>query len=304
MSTLIQRKTAEKYENAAAESISSHSISSDTSKSNKFKDTPPPQLRSHKVFVRIVLASAIFTVVYFTANKEKNVTLAGYRELVSLREHKLICTPNSFTQEEIEKFPKCISICKRLVTDNLFNENEIMQLKMFEEKIFENKDESSRIYNLNSHSTALSELTKALHDTIKSIQPKIIENIAQRFEISHKILYLTKPTYFAQITNVTNEYSEPFHSHNFDKEAHKHVHYTVIIFLSTYKRDHQSGRFIFVDVEKKKMKHSIIDPKLGRTVIYSSGDENTHVFENLISGHLSFLTLSFTCDNEAVLLLK
>lgn len=137
------------------------------------------------------------------------------------------------------------------------------------------------------------------------IQPKIIENIAQRFEIAHNSLYLTEPTCFAKLTNATNEYSESMQSHRFDKEANKHVQFSVYIFLARYKKDFSvGGRFIFIDVENKKRKNVIIDPKIGRVLVYTSGSENTHLIENIISGHLSFITLSFTCDKDSVLSLK
>lgn len=91
------------------------------------------------------------------------------------------------------------------------------------------------------------------------------------------------------------------HRHRFDKESHKHVHYTVIIFLSTYKRNHTGGRFIFVDIEKKKKKtNHVVDPKIGRIVVYSTGAENTFVIENVINGHLSLLKLSFTCQSPSI----
>lgn len=139
---------------------------------------------------------------------------------------------------------------------------------------------------------------------LQLIQPKIIENIAQRFEIAHNSLYLTTPTCFAKITNSTNEYSEAMQRHRFDKETNKHVQFSVYIFLARFKKDFEGGRFIFTDVENKKRKNVIIDPKVGRVVVYSSGSENTHLIENVLSGHLSFLTLSFTCDKNSVLLLK
>lgn len=88
------------------------------------------------------------------------------------------------------------------------------------------------------------------------------------------------------------------HRHHYDKEIHKNVHYTVIIFLSNYKRNFHGGRFIFVDVEKKKKKNNIVDPKAGRVVVYSAGGENTHVLENILNGYLISLTLSFTCEHE------
>lgn len=137
------------------------------------------------------------------------------------------------------------------------------------------------------------------------IQPKIIENIAQRFEIAHNSLYLATPTCFAKVTNATNEYSESMQSHRFDKDdANKHVQFSVYIFLARFKKDFEGGRFVFTDVENKKRKNVIIDPKVGRVLIYSSGSENTHLIENVVAGHLSFLTLSFTCDKDSVLSFK
>ncbi|XP_070492335.1 2-oxoglutarate and iron-dependent oxygenase domain-containing protein 3-like [Chironomus tepperi] len=298
MSTLTQRKVPGK-----AEDVSPPAVSSDPpekkaeDRSAKFK-THPPQLKSHKVFVRIVLAGSVFAMVYFMSNKEKTSTLAGYKEDIPLREHKLICSADSFTEAEFEKHPKCISACKRFVTDNLMNENEIEQLQELARKLFQNHDESSEIYHINSNSIALDDVTKSIHDTIKSIQPKIIENIAQRFEISHNLLYITSPTYFSKITNITTEYSESMHRHHYDKEIKKNVHYTVIIFLSNYKRNFHGGRFIFVEFEKKKKKNHIVDPKAGRVVVYSAGGENTHVLENILNGNLVSLTLSFTCEHE------
>jgi hypothetical protein len=88
------------------------------------------------------------------------------------------------------------------------------------------------------------------------------------------------------------------HLQRYDKESNKFVHYSVIIFLSTYNRDLTGGRFVFVDYEKKKKTNNVVDPKIGRTVIYSAGAENTHIIEKITDGHLSFLALSFTCDSE------
>jgi len=109
----------------------------------------------------------VFAIVYFTSNKEKSSTLAGYKEDIPLREHKLICSADSFTEAEFEKHPKCISACKRFVTDNLMNENEISQLQELARKIFQNHDESSEIYRISSNSIALDDVTKSIHDTIK-----------------------------------------------------------------------------------------------------------------------------------------
>lgn len=109
------------------------------------------------------MAAAVFVIVYFTANKEKTSTLAGYREDVSLREHKLICAADF--EAENEKHPKCISACKRFVTDNLFSENDISHLQDLARKIFFKNEEFSEIYYLSSNS--LDDVTKNMYDTIK-----------------------------------------------------------------------------------------------------------------------------------------
>jgi hypothetical protein len=115
----------------------------------------------------MVLAASVFTIVYFTSSKEKTSTLAGHREFVSLREHKITCSPDNVN--EIEAYPKCISYCKRLVTDNLISEQDALNIHDAEKRIFSNSnDGESKKYNINLNSVANDEITKSLHDTIKA----------------------------------------------------------------------------------------------------------------------------------------
>lgn len=99
---------------------------------------------------------------YFTnRNKEKTSTLAGYREFVPLREHKIDCHEDSFSGSNVA----CVAtFCKRFVTDNLISDHELSQLQEISNKIFNSDDESSKIYCLNSHGSVDA---KSLHDTIK-----------------------------------------------------------------------------------------------------------------------------------------
>lgn len=139
---------------------------------------------------------------------------------------------------------------------------------------------------------------------MKSIQPKIIENIAQRFEISHNSLYLARPTCFHKITNISNEDSELMLNPHYDKAVGNHIQYSVMIFLGRYKKDFDGGKLIFPDIENKKRKIIVVHSKPGRVAAYSSGSENTHYIENVVNGQMIFITLSFTCNQEEVLLLK
>lgn len=113
----------------------------------------------------MTIAAAIFIIVYFTnRHKDKVSTLAGLKEFVALREHKIPCNPDSFSPSEIELYPKCIpAFCKRFVTDNLISEHEIAQLQQLSANIFDPNDESSKNYCLHSHSAGI----ESLHDTIK-----------------------------------------------------------------------------------------------------------------------------------------
>lgn len=109
----------------------------------------------------MVIATAVLIIVYYTnRNKEKTWTLAGSREFVALREHKIPCNVDSFS----DSHESCVaSFCKRVVTDNLISEHEISQLHDLNGKIFDPTDDASNIYCLHSHS----DVTKSLHDTIK-----------------------------------------------------------------------------------------------------------------------------------------
>ena len=114
----------------------------------------------------MVIISAVFIIVYLSnRNKDKTSTFAGIKEYVALREHKISCNVDSFSSSELELYPKCIpAYCKRFVTDNLINEQEISQLQELRAEYFDTDDDSSKTHCLHSHSA---EITKSLHDTIK-----------------------------------------------------------------------------------------------------------------------------------------
>lgn len=67
-------------------------------------------------------------------------------------------------------------------------------------------------------------------------------------------------------------------------------------------KNHNGGRFLFIDFENKKRKNIIVDPKPGRVLIFSSGSENTHFIENIINGQLLFIKLALNCNQKTALL--
>lgn len=138
----------------------------------KFKERPP-QFKNQKVFARIVLSSAVFIIVYFTSSKEKTTTLAGIKETLSLREHKVECSPETFSSDEIGKSLTCIpSHCGRFASDNVISETELMKLKELTaeifNKIFKDDKESSLAVDLHSEVLGKHEmLSKNVDEVLK-----------------------------------------------------------------------------------------------------------------------------------------
>lgn len=130
----------------------------------------------------------------------------------------------------------------------------------------------------------------------QSLQPKLIDTISQRFAAKHDAVYLTNPSYISRITNTTTEYSERLHQLHYDMETSKSIHYTLIIYLTSFKRDFSGGKLVFVDTDKGKKKNYVVEAKTGRTVGYTAGSENIRFLEKVTTGENTFITLSFTCN--------
>lgn len=113
----------------------------------------------------MVIIFAVLIIVYLTnRNKEKISTLAGIKEFVPLREQKIPCNEDSFSDSKI---PCIISFCKRFVTDNLLGENEILKLQEHSKKFFDPNDDNSNIHCLNSNSLDETSQVNSAYDTVK-----------------------------------------------------------------------------------------------------------------------------------------
>jgi len=148
------------------------------------------------------------------------------------------------------------------------------------------------------HSKTLSKhesLSKNVDEVLKALQPKLIDTLAERFKASHDSLSITSPSFISKVTNLTTEFSEHFHQIHYAKEANRLSHYTLIIFLSNFRKDFSGGKFIFVDTENSKKKNFVVEPKSGRAVGYTAGSENMQFTEKITTGASYFMKLSFTC---------
>lgn len=110
---------------------------------------------------------------YFTTGKEKTTTLAGIKEVLSLREHKVDCSPETFSSDDLVMFSSCIPAqCGRFASDNVISEHELMKLKELTasifQKFFKDDEESSLSFDLHSESLAKHEtLSNSIDEMLK-----------------------------------------------------------------------------------------------------------------------------------------
>jgi predicted 2-oxoglutarate/Fe(II)-dependent dioxygenase YbiX len=89
-------------------------------------------------------------------------------------------------------------------------------------------------------------------------------------------------------------HDEYWHLH-VDRNNTPHYHYSGLLYMSTYEENFNGGRLIFYNSDQIE---TIIEPKRGRIAIFSSGAENSHRVEKVISGERFVLSFWFTCDKS------
>ncbi|XP_075149388.1 2-oxoglutarate and iron-dependent oxygenase domain-containing protein 3-like isoform X1 [Haematobia irritans] len=270
---------------------------------------------THRFWTRTVVVLSVMTIVYFySKNQPKETKFALVRETLPLRMQKFKCSAEY--EEEMQKFPQCVpNKCGRFVADKLIDGKEVEILLDMAEKIINLAGSSGGASILDIHSGALSygdkflnvfQMTKAM-DIIKPehittynlVKGKIKLAIAEQFGIEPENLYLTYPTFFSRITNVTAKtiHDEYWHEH-VDKETYPSFHYTSLLYLTTFNKDFKGGRFVFVDGNAENRTTSSIEPKKGRVSAFTSGSENRHHVEQVSEGTRFAVTISFSCDKK------
>lgn len=78
------------------------------------------------------------------------------------------------------------------------------------------------------------------------------------------------------------------------QETYQSFHYTTLLYLGDYNIDFKGGRFVFVDNKF----NSTVEPRKSRLSMFTSGHENLHYVEKVISGTRYAMTISFTCDKQ------
>ncbi|ESO87050.1 hypothetical protein LOTGIDRAFT_106996 [Lottia gigantea] len=212
----------------------------------------------------------------------------------------------------LEDFEDCKpKKCGRVVMDNIVSKEDARHLLMVAKKGLALGGSNGGASILDLHSGALSKdnsfiniyrliedqqinlLSETDFSIYRKVKNSIHEAITREFKIPKNKLFLTKPTFFSRMnmTEAKSIHDEYWHGH-VDKETYGSFHYTALLYLSTYKEDFTGGRFIFIDKDGNKT----VEPRLGRVSFFTSGHENLHRVERLISGVRYAITVAFTCD--------
>ena len=211
------------------------------------------------------------------------------------------------------KFKACApKKCGRCVMDNIFDAEDIRNLKQIAEKGLALGGSNGGASILDLHSGAFSKGDKFANiyrfeqqifnnfdfDLYRRTKNKIQEVIAKEFNIPKSKLYLTYPTFFSRMDSrpAKTKHDEYWHPH-IDKITYKTFYYTSLLYLSEYGEDFMGGRFKFIGKNTNKT----VEPRRGRLSFFTSGAENPHFVEPIKSGTRFAITVSFTCDPNAAI---
>lgn len=212
-------------------------------------------------------------------------------------------------------FPHCTPVknCGYTVVDDIFTRNEIDTLQRLLLGGMAHGGSKGGASVLDLHSGALSKGDKFVNiykyldsDKLREILPsediavfaavksKIHQSIAEHFGLERDRLTLTNPSFFSRMTPTPaqTDHDEYWHQH-IDKIQYGSFDYTSLIYLADYGTDFTGGRFVFDNKD-----NAIIEPKAGRLVFFTSGSENPHHVEKVLSGTRLAFTVAFTCDKK------
>ena len=269
------------------------------------------KIMGHSYFWNIFGFLALFFISYFVINY-----------FTEVYDDEMAAHDAEFTRLFIEvpcsadygnKFKSCApKKCGRCVMDNLFDAEDVRNLRRIAEKGLALGGSNGGASILDLHSGALSKGDKFTNiyrfeqkifsskdfELYRRTKNKIHEAIAKEFDIPKSKLYLTYPTFFSRMDSrpAKTKHDEYWHPH-IDKLTYKTFYYTSLLYLSEYGEDFMGGRFKFI----AKKSNKTVEPRRGRLSFFTSGAENPHFVEPVISGTRFAITVSFTCDPKAAI---
>jgi len=226
---------------------------------------------------------------------------------------KTSCFESDYKQDRVQ-FPTCApKFCGRFFTDSVINDDDTDALLRIAKKGFSYGQSSggASIFDLDSGVVSMNEsffsvknmlqeqkkslLTAGEIKTFNNVREKIITELKLRFHVDN--IYLTKPVFFSRITNETAKtmHDEYWHEH-IDKKQYEGFHYTTLVYLNCHQREYMGGRFFWWRNEQNTTLS--FEPRKNRLSIFTSGSENRHYVEPVLSGIRYAMTIPFTCNQK------
>ena len=236
-----------------------------------------------------------------------------------------------------EKEPCLPQICSRHVLDGVFVDDDIKALHTIAKKGMSSRGMSQggpTILDINTgfirDSKGLENLftrdasSKIFTDEDFGVYGKIITKLKETVTstMGATELYFTAPTFITRLDgsaewNPSEIHDEYWHPHA-DRNNTPHYHYSGLLYMSTKDDDFTGGDLVLYDADsgqdRPKSQDDIdkamvgikffdeeqlrIEPRAGRVVIFSSGHENPHKVERVLSGQRFVLAFWFTCDKR------
>jgi len=210
--------------------------------------------------------------------------------------------------------------CSRQVVDGLFSEEEILKLLSISERALALRDAESRkaggsggpsIFDLNtgfirdSHgldniffSRNLDLFSEEDFRSYGQIIHKLKSKVQEHLQVS--TLYFTAPTFVTRLDG-RNESWEPSGIHDeywhlhVDQNSTAHYDYSGLLYLSTQDVDFTGGRLRFFARDEVAVEE-VVEPRRGRALFFTSGPENPHGVDRVLTGARFVLSFWFTCD--------
>lgn len=132
------------------------------------------------------------------------------------------------------------------------------------------------------------------------IYKKAVDAVRDSIELHYgecTSLKLTKPSFFSRIDGsktAKTPHDEYWHPH-VDKQTYGSFVITGLVYLSDAGVDFEGGLFNFLDGDGKVQ---TVTPKRGTLVWFTSGSENLHHVQPVLSGVRYALTIAFTCSSN------
>lgn len=265
----------------------------------------------HIVIRLCFLVGLVGVVVWLSLKRPGVVEFVRQEEVVIRRTHTVKC----LSDYNYGKYKGCApKRCGRAVMDGLVTSKEAESLLRLSKNglSFGGSNGGASILDLHSGALSMGDTFINIYSLLKKhnidnvftqdevslyrkVKGRIQQAIATEFGILQENLYLTKPTFFSRMTNVSAKtiHDEYWHVH-IDKDTYESFFYTSLLYLTDYGKDFTGGRFIFVDKDANRT----VEPRAGRVSFFTSGLENPHYVEKVSSGTRYAITISFTCDKS------